>query len=327
VTKDGYFRHKYTAAGDPGSSWHPWVDGSGKPQYPIQEDETGLVLFSLWQHYDRHRDFEFFKPFYRPLIVHAGDFLAGYIDQGTGLPLPSYDLWEERRGVLSYTVAAVWAGLQAAANFAELYGEMDLAGRYRGIANGIKQGTLRYLFDQQTNRFLRRLYQQPDGSTVPDMTIDASLYGLFYFGMFRADEPQIVSTMKSVYDRLWCKTPVGGIARYENDYYYQVSQDIANVPGNPWFVCTMWYAQWVVMRATTVDDLSQAREILDWVASAALPSGILAEQLDPYTKAPLSVSPLTWSHATVVSLVHEYVRKRQALAASAAAATARARQA
>ncbi|TMD23522.1 MAG: glycoside hydrolase family 15 protein, partial [Chloroflexi bacterium] len=66
VTKDGYFRHKYTPAGDPGSSWHPWVDATGKPQYPIQEDETGLVLFALWQHYDRHRDFEFFKAYYRP---------------------------------------------------------------------------------------------------------------------------------------------------------------------------------------------------------------------------------------------------------------------
>jgi glucoamylase len=82
-----------------------------------------------------------------------------------------------------------------------------------------------------------------------------------------------------------------------------------------------------VQRATTLDDLSQAREILDWVASAALPSGVLAEQLDPYTRAPLSVSPLTWSHATVVSLVHEYVRKQKALAASSSAAPAGARQA
>jgi glucoamylase len=49
------------------------------------------------------------------------------------------------------------------------------------------------------------------------------------------------------------------------------------------------------------------------VAGAALPSGVLSEQLDPYSKAQLSVSPLTWSHATVVSLVHEYVRKRKSL--------------
>jgi len=49
---------------------------------------------------------------------------------------------------------------------------------------------------------------------------------------------------------------------------------------------------------------------------------VLAEQLDPYTKAPLSVSPLTWSQATLVSLVHEYVRKRLALASPPPAAPA-----
>ncbi len=42
--------------------------------------------------------------------------------------------------------------------------------------------------------------------------------------------------------------------------------------------------------------------------------------MDPYSKAPLSVSPLTWSHATVVALVHEYVRTYQSLAQSPASA-------
>ncbi|TMC44800.1 MAG: glycoside hydrolase family 15 protein [Chloroflexi bacterium] len=323
VTKEGYFRHKYTPAGDPGSSWHPWVDASGKPQYPIQEDETGLVLFSLWQHYDRHRDFEFFKAYYRPLIILAADFLAGYIDPRTGLPEPSYDLWEERRGVMSFTVAAVWAGLKAAANFAQLYGETTLADRYRGVADGIKQGTLRFLFDPELNRFIRRIYVRPDGTTARDLTIDSSVYGLWYFGMFSAGDPQIVSTMKAVYDRLWCKTEVGGIARYENDWYYQVSQDIGNVPGNPWFICTMWYGQWLVSQARSLGDLAKARDILEWVAAAALPSGVLSEQLDPYSKAPLSVSPLTWSQATLVSLVNEYVAKRKALALGSAPAARR----
>jgi len=125
----------------------------------------------------------------------------------------------------------------------------------------------------------------------------------------------VVSTMQAVYERLWCKTPVGGIARYEDDHYYQVTQDIRNVPGNPWFICTMWYAQWLVASARSQADLSQARDILEWVAAAALPSGVLSEQLHPYTKAPLSVSPLTWSHATAISLIHEYLEKRRQLSA------------
>ena len=30
-------------------------------------------------------------------------------------------------------------------------------------------------------------------------------------------------------EKLLCKTNIGGIARYENDYYHQVSHDVANV--------------------------------------------------------------------------------------------------
>jgi hypothetical protein len=62
-----------------------------------------------------------------------------------------------------------------------------------------------------------------------------------------------------------------------------------------------------------MDDLKGAEDILKWVAARALPSGILAEQVNPYTGEPLSVSPLTWSHAGVVLAVNEYMTKRAQL--------------
>src|SRR5256714_14144172 len=216
---------------------------------------------------------------------------------------------------MSFTVATVWAGLRAAANFAALYGEMTLADRYRGVADGLRQGTLRFLFDPELNRFIRRIYVRADGTTARDLTIDSSVYGLWYFGMFAADDPQIVSTMKAVYERLWCKTAVGGIARYENDWYYQVSQDIGNVPGNPWFICTMWYGQWLVSQARSLADLAKARDILEWVRAPPPPTAGPPDKPVPSTKRPLSSPPLTWTKPTLVSLVNEYVRKRKALTA------------
>ncbi len=45
LTDQGYFLHKYNPDGSPASSWHPWVAEDGKPQLPIQEDETALVLW------------------------------------------------------------------------------------------------------------------------------------------------------------------------------------------------------------------------------------------------------------------------------------------
>jgi GH15 family glucan-1,4-alpha-glucosidase len=39
-----------------------------------------------------------------------------------------------------------------------------------------------------------------------------------------------------------------------------------------------------------------------------LPSGVLAKQVHPFTEDPLSVSPLTWSHAAFVSAVQAYLK-------------------
>jgi GH15 family glucan-1,4-alpha-glucosidase len=120
--------------------------------------------------------------------------------------------------------------------------------------------------------------------------------------------------MLAIRDRLWVNTPVGGIARYENDTYQQVSWDTEKVPGNPWFICTLWMAQWYIATAQTQVDLDQALKLLEWAVAHALPSGVMAEQVHPYTNAPLSVSPLTWSHATLVMAMKEYVARREALA-------------
>ncbi len=58
IEKDGYFLHKYTPSGSLASSWHPWVL-EGKEQLPIQEDETALVIWGLWHHYQKYKDVEY----------------------------------------------------------------------------------------------------------------------------------------------------------------------------------------------------------------------------------------------------------------------------
>jgi GH15 family glucan-1,4-alpha-glucosidase len=152
-----------------------------------------------------------------------------------------------------------------------------------------------------------------DKSWEHDRTIDSSMYGLWYFGMFAPDDPRIVRTMEAIREKLTIRTAVGGLARYENDYYHQQSQDIANVPGNPWFICTLWVAEWMIATAKTRADLKPAVALLEWCVQHGLPSGVLAEQVHPYSHAPLSVSPLTWSHATFVMAVREYLEKWKSL--------------
>ncbi len=302
LSPGGYFMHKYNPDGSVGSSWHPWCGPDGMLQLPIQEDETALTLYALWEHYSACRDIDFIRALYGRLIERAGDFLWGYRDIRTQLPDASWDLWEERRGIHLFTVASVWAGLAAAANFAEIFGDTVRSERYCNAARDIKEATIHHMFDPEQGRFIRGLVHR-NRQWEKDTVLDSSQCGVFLFGMFGADDPRVVNTMEAISDQLWCKTSVGGIARYQNDPYYRMTHDTQQVPGNPWFLCTLWLAQWHIARATTADDLQRPMELLRWVMAHAHPSGTLAEQLHPYTGEPLSVSPLTWSHATFVTTV------------------------
>ncbi len=145
VTTDGFFLHKYTPSGTLGSSWHPWLKNQ-KPQLPIQEDETALVIWALWNHYQAFKDLEFIRSLYNPFIRKCADFMMSYRDSKTGLPLPSYDLWEERQGVLTFTTATVFGGLVAAANFAELFGNKELADEYRNGAVKMREAMDKFLY-------------------------------------------------------------------------------------------------------------------------------------------------------------------------------------
>lgn len=313
IGEDGYFLHKYNPDKTLASSWHPWVR-DGHFDLPIQEDETALVLWALWQYFAKFRDVEFIRPLYRRLISNAGDFMCQHRDRETHLPLPSWDLWEERYGVHLFTVGAVVGGLQAAANFARAFGEQEQASTYEKAVDEIRVGMKQHLWNADEKRFCRMATRTETGYHL-DMTLDASMYGVFAFGAMPVDDDMVVQTMSAMKERLWVRTEVGGLARYENDYYQQVSRDIENVPGNPWFVCTLWLAQYYIAKAKSLGELEQALQILVWVTEHALPSGVLAEQVDPYSDAPLSVSPLTWSHASFVTCVCEYLEARTRLLA------------
>jgi GH15 family glucan-1,4-alpha-glucosidase len=101
-------------------------------------------------------------------------------------------------------------------------------------------------------------------------------------------------------------SPIGGIARYEGDIYHHKGGDY---PGNPWIITTLWYAEYLILNAKGKDDLKKAEEILVWVTNHASPSGILSEQLDPYSGNALSASPLIWSHAAFVTTVLLFIER------------------
>ena len=305
LTPEGYIFHKYNPDGSLGSSWHSWLK-DGKTQLPIQEDQIGLVLDALWKHFVQHNVREYIKHMHNPFIRKAADFMASFVDKKTGLPKESYDLWEEKLGVHTFTASATYAGLMAAAHFEELIGTDARAKKYKKVAESIRQAILKYLYDEEGGYFIKRVYYAND-ELKRDMTNDASsVYGIFQFKVLPIDDPRVQSSIEKFKKDLYCHTQVGGYARYVDDYYHRVTKA---TPGNPWFVTTLWLAEYYIKKAKNAKELKPAIDIFKWVNQYALETGVLSEQLNPLTGDPVCVAPLTWSHAGYVIAVIKYLEK------------------
>jgi GH15 family glucan-1,4-alpha-glucosidase len=311
LTEDGYLFQHYNPDGSLASNWHPWVL-DGEEVLPIQEDSTALLLWALWIHYQCSKDVEFIRPLYERCILKCADFLVAYRDPETLLPSPSYDLWEERHGVHAYTVAAVVSGLRGAANFARVFQDTSRSERYDSVADDMTAGIVAHLYDAGHRRYARSGYRTGNGYEL-DEVVDISVLGLVTLGVLPANDARMVATVESIRRDLVLSSPIGGVARYGGDQYQREGDVPEDVPGNPWFISTLWLGEYEIMRAENLVELRAALPYLEWCAKNALPSGVLAEQVHPIHGHPLSVSPLTWSHSAFVWAVLAYVERFHAL--------------
>jgi len=152
MTDEGYFHHKYSPDGSIGSSWLPISRSDG--MLPIEEDETALVLYSLWRHFQKYRDIEFIESV-QELVEEITKFLLDYIDPDTGLPKPSFDLWEERLGVFTWTASTVYAALNAAAKFWRVLYNRERYESLNKAAFSLKSAMLKQLYDPKRKRFIK----------------------------------------------------------------------------------------------------------------------------------------------------------------------------
>jgi glucoamylase len=296
----GYFRQRYHADGSPASSWHP-QPRAADTHLPIQSDETALTALTAAEFLRLEPE----QAVARRLLERLLDFLLEYRDLKTGLPRPSHDLWEERFGIHTFTVAATEAALMAGATLNE-----DRSDELREAATRMRAARHHFLFHRDLNRFARRL-EINEGHHHLDMTLDASLLGLdFLFPSGKTPSAETEATLTALATEL--AVPAwGGVARYSGDQYHRDAALPDAVPGNAWLLTTAWLAAREARRARTAEDLRPARARLDWLLEQAGPSGALSEQIDAQTGQDHSIRPLTWSHAEYLVALIEYERARR----------------
>jgi GH15 family glucan-1,4-alpha-glucosidase len=155
------------------------------------------------------------------------------------------------------------------------------------------------------------MINRADDKSILDTTLDmSSLYGIYKFGVLPLDDERVKHTVALVEEKLRAQTHVDGYCRYQGDQYFYSGE---GAPGNPWFITTLWLSQYYIATATSAQDLQKPLGWLQWVNNHALGSGVLSEQLNPFTGAKVSATPLTWSHAEFVVTVLELVAKQKEL--------------
>ncbi|MDI9482929.1 MAG: glycoside hydrolase family 15 protein [Bacillota bacterium] len=300
--------------------WHQryYMSGGAAPSWGIQIDETGTILYGILNHFKYVNDIDFLKRMW-PAVEKAANFLTVFIDDETGLPCPSFDLWEERMGEHTYSTAAVIAGFRAAAEIGCRLGvSSDKTDKWLKAAENMKKALEKELVDKTTGLLLRSVRTklnpwgaEPSSNTVrisvnskgysrdvslTDNRMDISLIGPSVpFGVFEYDHPVIEKTVMKIENELYCKN-AGGIYRYEGDSY---------AGGNPWIVSTLWLALYYL----EAGNLNKASEYFKWAVKCGTHIDLLPEQADKNDGKACWVVPLTWSHAMYVLVFKGLMKK------------------
>lgn len=300
ISEDGFFWQMYRPDATIGPNSHAFVhDGNVAP--PIQTDETATTLFLLAKAIqtavksgDKMQNwYELYETLGRPMA----NFLSDYIEPATKLPRASYELWEVLYQTTTYTTAATFGALNAAADLAEMFGETDNVIRWRNTATEIQE-LADMFWNTDRNYFYRGFWRRSDGHVDFDGTIDASaFYGAWAFNLF--DQKKLTTAFITLTERFYIRDNNVGLPRFEGDDYNRVNPES---DGNPWFITSFWLAQYQAECGNT--DL--IKKVLDWANDQMARTNILPEQVSPIDGRMLSAAPLSWSHAEFVNTCLDY---------------------
>jgi GH15 family glucan-1,4-alpha-glucosidase len=201
---------------------------------------------------------------------------------------PSYDAWEESpEHVHTSTLAAILAGLRAA----------------RGLVAGRVDPSIDNTCVRVEERLLGR--SGPLGKWDGTDAVDGSLLWVVApYGLLDPGDPVFAATLARIETQL--VSVDGGVHRYATDTFYG---------GGEWLLLTAALGR-VYLRRDGPGDRDRAARCLRWIEAQASSEGWLPEQVATNALHPEridewraswgeSASPLLWSHATYLALLHE----------------------
>ena len=269
---DGGWAQRYHVEKSPGPSWGE------------QEDQCATILWGIGQHHTLTRDEEFLADMW-PTVKKGVEHLLRNRDAETGLVGPSFDLWEEKQALHTYTNAAATAALRESARIASTLGYEVLSNAWSDEARNLQTAIVKHLWDEQSGRFLKSIKPH-------DSSIDTAILGLTYpFRVLEPDDPRILSSSRQIENAFTYASE--GIGRYPGDTYHG---------GNPWFITTLWMALYRCQQG----NYEKAKTLIEWCVKHVDELQLFAEQVHKDNGEPISASPLAWSHAMFILALLDY---------------------
>ncbi|HYA81234.1 MAG TPA: glycoside hydrolase family 15 protein [Methylocystis sp.] len=208
---------------------------------------------------------------------------------------PDEGIWEVRGGPRQFTHSKVmaWVAFDRAADMATRNGGLDIAKRWRQIADEIRAEVCARGFDEELGSFV-----QFYGSR----RLDASLLQIPLVGFLPPDHPHVRGTLAAIERRLVHES--GLVLRYETE---------SGVDGLPagegaFLACSFWLADNYVQQGRFGD----ARALFENLLAMRNDLGLLSEEYDPRARRMLGNFPQAFSHIGLINTAVRFARAGRA---------------
>jgi GH15 family glucan-1,4-alpha-glucosidase len=194
---------------------------------------------------------------------------------------PDQGIWEARGAPQHYVSSKLmgWVALDRAAKLAQMWGEPDVAASWQAIAEEIRADILEHGVDS------RGVLRQHYGTDA----LDASTLLAAIFGFLPGEDPRLRASVLAIRDEL---TEHGFVLRYKTD---ETDDGLSGKEGT-FLICSFW----LVSALAIIDELQDARDLMERLLRVASPLGLYAEEFDADTGRHLGNFPQAFSHLALI---------------------------
>jgi GH15 family glucan-1,4-alpha-glucosidase len=192
---------------------------------------------------------------------------------------PDHGIWEPRAAPAHHVHSKMmtWLALDRALAIAPRFGGDRFESAWAAARDRLNREILERGYDSKSGTFV--------GHYGGD-TVDATLLLIPIFGLLEPTDPRVERTVKRVIEEL---TDGRFIRRYRSD-------DGIGADEGAFVLCGFWLAEALALGGR----LNEALDVFNNHLSAANHLGLLAEEVDPATAAPLGNSPQAFSHLGLI---------------------------